>query len=86
MKHLNFNLYNLNSYSPLLYKIVTLHTQIYNKQNNLHVREPRSQLPVTVLVRVLCHPLFPERGTVLLFYGFLVTVVSWYDELHFPSS
>lgn len=69
MKHLNFNLYNLNSsYSPLLYKIVTLHTQIYNKQNNLHVREPRSQLPVTVLVtKTFMSSTVSERGTVLLF-------------------
>lgn len=32
MKQLNFNLYNLNSYSFLFYKVITLNTQIYNRQ------------------------------------------------------
>lgn len=32
MKQLNFNLYNLNSYSFLFYKVITLNTQIYRRQ------------------------------------------------------
>lgn len=32
MKQLNFNLYNLNSYSFLFYKVITLNTQIYSRQ------------------------------------------------------
>lgn len=32
MKQLNLNLYNLNSYSLLFYKVITLNTQIYSRQ------------------------------------------------------
>lgn len=32
MKQLNFNLYNLNSYRFLFYKVITLNTQIYSRQ------------------------------------------------------
>ena len=70
MRHLDFNLYNLNSsYSPLLYKIVTLHTQIYNKQNNLHGKI--AQVPATChRLRVLCHPLFQKEAQYYRFMDF----------------
>lgn len=75
MKHLNFNLYNLNSsYSPLLYKIVTLHTQIYNKQNNLHGKDSLgpSYLSPFNHSNSFVSSTVSERGTVLFFffYGF----------------
>ena len=78
MKHLNLSLYKLNSsYSPLLYKIVTLHTQIYNEQNHLHVdsRGASYLSPFSHSGIVPHHPLLWEEAQyswvfVSFFYGF----------------
>lgn len=78
MKHLNLSLYKLNSsYSPLLYKIVTLHTQIYNEQNHLHVdsRGASYLSPFSHSGIVPRHPLLWEEAQyswvfVSFFYGF----------------